>query len=239
MMIKKIVNGVEIEVEETAEEKAAREGTSPKPDVKTPEGGSKEDDSDDDDDDTDDGKEMISISKKKFNKREQKIQELQEQLNGRNSNTPADVKALAEKYKLDEGFVSDMVTLSKAQAKEDLKGEISPIVRRHEEEKRNEGFNKAFEEETMMHPALIEKKEQLRSLSFQSNNANKTILEIAQEFYPEAVGRKSSESDTSRFSDKDLETIDFGRMSEAQRTLVLKNPQARDKYYAWADKNGL
>lgn len=246
MKIKKIVDGVEVEVEETAEEITAREASdakvkadadAAKAKAEADAGGKKDDDDDDDDDD--EGKEMITLSKKKFNKREQKIQELQAELERNNSATPKDIKELATKYNLQEAFVKDMVSLGEANAEAKIRGTISPLLERQEQEKRNEGFNKAFEEEIVMHPALSEKKEQIKKLSFLKENADKSITEIAQEFYPETVGRKTSESDADRFSEKDLEQIDFQKMSDAQRAIVLKNPKAREKYYAWADKNGL
>jgi len=151
----------------------------------------------------------------------------------------SDVRALAEEYDVDEGFIAKLsATITKdalAKADEHYKPLLEKQERERTEIKKDEMFNKLFENAVKgkEHLANIANKDVIKALAFNPANSKKKVSELINEVYgkvaePSSPDKKSLESYTP--STKKSEGIDFSNMTSDDHDMVEKDPNLAKKY---------
>lgn len=135
-----------------------------------------------------------------------------------------DVKALAEAIKSD--------------STKEIDQKYSELLEQQKREKVDKAFNDEFEKKiASQYPQLAGKKEQIKALAFTKPFLNKPLDEIAQEVYGDLLPKGKVEQ-ARPASDKQGEVIDFQKLTDEQLNEVMKNPEAKKKYFDYLDKVG-
>jgi hypothetical protein len=150
----------------------------------------------------------------------------------------SDLKSLAERYNLSEGFLQDFAKAVKSQAESDLEEKVisrlKPLEEKEKEEKIDKAFNQHFEKvlEEMPEYKGIANKEVIKILSLNPANANKTFARIVEEAYGHLVGgKKTIETSTPRGGKNDNQEIDMSRIKDpAYFKEIMSNPELKKKY---------
>jgi len=161
----------------------------------------------------------------------------------KNSVRAEGVKNLSEKYPdVNEDFISDILSSAKNEALQEVESKYSPIIERQRYKDEQETFNKAFD--TVYEKALKDNpelpknidKELIKTLVVTPKYKNVKISDILTQIYPNNnEGKQSSENDTVS-SSGDVETItSFDKITNDQKTVIMADPKARQKYFNWLD----
>lgn len=177
------------------------------------------------------------------------VKELKQALKDRDSkvdNTTAvaaGVAELAAKYPdVNIDFITDMVSASTKKAQEAIEAKYSPIIERQEAEKKNEKFEKAFDnakakvmEENPDLPTVDW--DAIKTLALTPNYINLPLADVVQKVYGGIInkGRASSENDMRSGADRVEDVVDFENLTPEQHTKVMANPKARKAYFDHLD----
>jgi hypothetical protein len=152
-------------------------------------------------------------------------------------NSTEEAKKLAEKHGFDEDFVEDLLGAAEAKATKKLQAQFEAAEKERQMEKIEKAFDNEFQKMLKLYPDMEGKRTAIKNLAFSKPYSKKTLNEIVEEVFI-SDGSDSSETDTKPKSSELPEKIDFANMSDDIRNKVMKDPDARRKYYDYLDKNG-
>ena len=142
---------------------------------------------------------------------------------------------LAEEYPdVDPKFLSKLSKSLKDEAKKELDAKLKPLEERERAEKLNTAFNKAYNEVIGRMPeyAGIVNPEVIKALTLDGRNSNKTLSQLIEDTYGNAItGRRSIET-TTPAGGKEPEKVDKDRMTNDPKYYdeVMKNPTLKKEY---------
>lgn len=149
----------------------------------------------------------------------------------------ADIKALAEKHNVDEGFLEELSTIMKSSSKAEIEAELAsklaPLQAKERDEKIDNAFTKAYAKAIASAPEFegIVNKEVIKTLSLDPKNANKTFNQLIEESYGHLVtGRKTI--DYSSGSNRSEDTVDFAKAQSDGEYMkkVMSDPNLKKQY---------
>jgi len=150
--------------------------------------------------------------------------------------TADELSKLAEKYDINEGFVrelSGVINKKTTTEVEQLKKQVS-------EEKVNQAFNKEFNALADKYPALAEKAEIIKALSFTDQYKNSELEEIALDAFGDLLGKDSSENSKDGSDRGELgKKLDFENLTPEQEAEVMKDPKLKKKLFDYRDSQGI
>lgn len=150
---------------------------------------------------------------------------------------------LMQKYPdVDANFISDMLNSATKEAQKKIEEKYTPIIERQANEKKQEAFNKAFDnlfEKTLNDNPEIPKnvdKDAIKALALTPQYRNVPLADILIKMYPSAsAGKNSSENEMRSGSDIVDDVVSFDQITEDQKNAIMKDPKARAKYFSWLD----
>lgn len=110
----------------------------------------------------------------------------------------ADLKALADKHNIDEGFLRELVSTVQSENKAEFDKELEKRLKPFEEKDRSAKIDKAFESafnraiEQMPEYAKIVNKQVIKTLSLDPANASKTFNQLIEEAYGHLISGKKT-----------------------------------------------
>lgn len=202
-----------------------------------------DDESKADDEDKGEGKDGETVPLSVHLKTKEKLRKAREALQSRAAlgkvETPESIAALAKKFNVDPEFATELAAIIGNQTKQ----EVAQMEKTLKDKEVQSAFEKTFDDEIVKkYPSLADKREIFRTLAFTSANRKKTLEQIAVEAYGNLIGADTAESGTDgtdRDGSVNLETIDFGKMTEEQTEKVMKDPKAKAALFKWRDDHGL
>jgi uncharacterized membrane-anchored protein YjiN (DUF445 family) len=189
-----------------------------------------------------------SLIKWKKNAKQSKmeIQRLQNEINSLKNNNSStgvadkNIRQLAEQEGLSESFVEKLVGLTKNETEKLLSSQLEEQRKQQEMAKVEQAFEKEFNKLIENFPEMDSKKEAIKQLAFSKPYLKKSLPEIAEEVFGFNAKASSEDDVISRSEDGEVR-VDFEelRKNPEKRSKVFeKSPEARQKFYDWADKNG-
>lgn len=155
------------------------------------------------------------------------------------SEVSSDLKSIADKYNLDEGFLGELATVLESKNKAKLEEELSSKLKPIQEKERSEKIDKAFTEhfskamESMPEYEGVVNKDVIKSLSLDPTNANKTFAQIIEESYGHLVqGKRTIDHNSPQAGRSDNTEVDFDRAKKDTKyySEVMANPVLKKKY---------
>ncbi len=165
------------------------------------------------------------------------IRELREQLKAANPSS-AKLSEIASKWGVEPQTISELAEAIKSDSTREIEAKFGTMVEEQKKAKVEAAFDKEFQEKVVKDfPKLAGKKEELKALAFTPQFVKTPLNEIAQKVFGDLLGKGTME-EARPASDKGGEVVDFSKpMTEEQRSQVLKDPEARAKYYKFLDQN--
>lgn len=159
------------------------------------------------------------------------------------------VKAIADKYDLEAGFVEDIAKLAASQGTRKAEAKLAKELEKRDTETKQARIEREFDtafdriSSNDKYKGVEVSKENVKALQFA--NPDKTVEQIMEELYGgvlRAMGRDTTE-DTRQGAGGgdngiDASTVDFENMTAKQREAVMADPEAKAKYYAYLDQEG-
>lgn len=150
----------------------------------------------------------------------------------------ADIKALAEKHNVDEGFLEELSTVmkstSKAEFEEELASKLAPLQAKERNEKIDNAFAKAYAKAIANAPEFegIANKEVIKTLSLDPKNADKTFNQLIEESYGHLVTGKKTIDYSSGSNRSDDSTVDFAKAQSDGEYMkkVMADPNLKKQY---------
>jgi hypothetical protein len=150
----------------------------------------------------------------------------------------SDLKALATEYNVDETFISKLVqtvrTATKNEIREELEKDYSPKIAKLEQQTQIERMEKRFEDlytkelKQMSEYEGLVNKEVIKTLAFNPANSKKTIGQIIEDTYGNALqGRKSIES---THASRGTEAPDLVNPTDEDMAKIDADPKLKDEY---------
>ncbi|MBS1516606.1 MAG: hypothetical protein JSS91_00805 [Bacteroidetes bacterium] len=155
------------------------------------------------------------------------------------SEVSADLKSIADKYNLDENFVTDLASViqsnSKAKLDEELSSKLKPIQEKERAEKIDKAFTEHFSKamESMPEYEGVVNKDVIKSLSLDPINANKTFVQIIEESYGHLVtGKRTIDHNSPQAGRSDNTEVDYDRAKKEPKyySEIMANPVLKKKY---------
>lgn len=149
-----------------------------------------------------------------------------------------DISSLADEYKVDKNFLAKLTAAAAEKARKvaaaEREAELQPLREAESKKKFDEAFEQHYNVAMTNVPefASVVNKEVIKTLAKDPSNASKTLSQIIEETYGNAVtGRRTVETTTTG-GGKEPETIDFARASKDNEYLskILSNPQLKAEY---------
>lgn len=170
--------------------------------------------------------------KKALQKAEQELRQLKEQ---KGSTTSTSIDAIADKYDIDREFIAELSQTIRAEATAEVESKISSKqAEQNKQQKFEELFNNAFNQAienapefgTIANPSVI------KQLALLPQNANKTVLQIVEETYSNAVTGKRTIEVTQPRGGKDPEPLDYKKAENDIEYFkeVMADPDKKAKY---------
>jgi len=178
----------------------------------------------------------------------QDVKELKQEIkDSKESRKPAvtieGLKDLAKKYPdVNEEFLQDILTSATSQAKLEIDEKYTPMIQKQEAERQREAFDKAFDK--VFDKALKDNpdlpknvdKEAIKALALTPTYKNTPLSEILKTLYPVSdEGKSASENDSRSADDSVSDIVNFEKITEAQKRLIMADPVARVKYFKYLD----
>lgn len=151
---------------------------------------------------------------------------------------------ISKKYPdVSEDFINDILNSATNEATKKIKEEYSPIIERQEAEKRQEAFDKVFNnlfdkaiEEYPELPKNIDK-ELIKDLVATPKYRNIPVADIILKMYPiENTGKSASENDMRTGAEHVSDVVNFDKITPEQRSAIMDDPKARAKFFEYLDK---
>ncbi len=133
-----------------------------------------------------------------------------------NKEVAADLKTLAEKHNVDQGFLEELAEVmrkeSKSDFEEELASKLKPIEEKDRQVKIDSAFENAFAKAIAKAPEFdgVVNKEVIKTLSLDPRNANKTFNQLIDESYGHLITGKRT-LDTSNGSSRTETTVDMAK----------------------------
>lgn len=155
-----------------------------------------------------------------------------------NKEVSTDIKALADKYGLDEANVElfqDFAKTVRAQVEQEVEGRLKPLADKERAGKLDDAFNKHFSKAMEQMPEFesIVNKNVIKTLSLDPANANKTFTQLIEETYGRAVpGKRTLDTASIRAGKNDSLDVDVAKAQKDPEYFkeVLANPILKKKY---------
>ncbi len=146
-----------------------------------------------------------------------------------------DIDALSKKYDLDPNFLTEFRDITRQELAEELSGPIKKIEADKWAEARDKKFAELYDAAIKDLPeyAKVVNKDVIKQLALDPKNAKKTLPQILEEAYGNAIpGKKTLETSHAA---KDVEDIqDFSKVStDAELAAINANPVLKKKYSEW------
>lgn len=143
----------------------------------------------------------------------------------------SDLKALALEHNVDEGFLVKLVSTVQGQTKKQIEAEMLPKLQEFETETRKDKFEKKFEDlfsktltENPEYKEIVNK-DVIKTLALNPMNAKKTLPQLLEEAYGNAVqGKKTLETGQ---AGREPEKIDFSKMTTEDYEKINSNPELK------------
>mgnify|MGYP007071582985 CR=1 FL=1 len=147
----------------------------------------------------------------------------------------SDINHIADKYEVDKGFLEELSSTIKAQAKKDLEQEMSSKqIAQQKAEKFENAFSKAYTEALDRGPefSAIANPEVIKQLALLPQNAKKTISQILEDTYGNALTGKRTIETTKPGGGKDPEPLDMKRAEKDIEYFkeVMSDPKKKEQY---------
>lgn len=156
----------------------------------------------------------------------------------------ADVAAIAEQFGVDAGFLEQYGKTIADKTQKELEAKFMPLLEKQDREKRQvetaQLFEKVFNDALTELPEYgkVVNKDVIKALAFSPANANKTLPQIIEETYGNAIqGRPSIE--TTRPAPNKEEHVDFDKMTPEQAAEASADPRQAGKYTEYLISKGL
>jgi|JI8StandDraft_1071087.scaffolds.fasta_scaffold00207_18 hypothetical protein len=149
-----------------------------------------------------------------------------------------DITALADKYKVDGNFLAELTAAAAEKARKvaaaEREAELQPLREAESKKKFDEAFDEHFSVAMGNVPEFAEvvNKSIIKTLAKDPSNASKTISQLIEEAYGNAVTGKRTVENTTPAGGKEPETIDYARASKDNTYLstILSNPRLKAEY---------
>lgn len=183
--------------------------------------------------------ESVFLGEKKARKAlEKEIKELKQQFelgNVSNKEVSNSVEAIAEKHGVDQGFLKDLVSAIKSDTEKELESKFnSKFESKEKAEKFENAFKKGLDLALERGPEFknIVNPEVVKQLAMLPQNANKTISQLIEETYGNALTGKRTIEVTTPGGGKDPEPLDINRAGKDIEYLkeILKDPKKKEQY---------
>lgn len=186
-------------------------------------------------------KEVKMVPEATFLELKKDFKDLKKQLDeGTKTNTQVadEIKELAKEYNIDENFLGKLTGVlqqeSKAEFDAELASRMKPIEEKERLEKLDVAFNGAYAKALEDYPEFKEvaKKEVIKALSLDPNNASKTFYQLMEETYGHLItGKRTIEPSGGHNRDTD-EEIDFEKAQNNKEYFqkVMSDPVLKKKY---------
>lgn len=186
------------------------------------------------------GLDKFMKEKKARQQAEKEIAELKSKIEdgASNSEVSADIEAIAEEHNIDKDFLNKLVKTIKTQTEKDVEEKLSstlkPIAEKERQTKIDDAFNKHYklvmdkmpEYDGVINPDVI------KTLSLAPQNASKTLPQLIEETYGNAITGKRTIEKTTPGGGKEPAPLDFSRASKdiAYFNEVMSDPKTKAQY---------
>lgn len=158
-----------------------------------------------------------------------------------------ELQKIADKYNVEIDAVKDLLKVATVLSTNAATSKIKPMLeerdRKEKEAKLEQEFDKAFGKiaKSDTYKGVKIDKDSVKTL--QLANPNKTVKEIVDSLYGGVVvleGKSSSEDEVRPAAQRGAgDTIDFDKLTDEQRTEVLKDPAMKQQYFKYRDQKGI
>jgi len=180
-------------------------------------------------------------TKRELKEAQAKIKELSDNKgNKSNSELSQDINELANEYNIDPDFMAKLVNGVKGEVKSEYDSKLKPILEKEEkaqfkvtfDQKYNLALENMPEYKTVVNPQVIETLFLLRDSSGKLVNGNKTIEQLIEDTYSNAIGGKRTLETTTPRGGKEPTEIDFNKASTNAEYFkeIMANPTLKAKY---------
>lgn len=152
-----------------------------------------------------------------------------------NSQVSDSVEAIAERHDIDKGFLNDLVKAIKADTEKELESKLNSKFEKQEkitkfEDSFNKGLNLALERGPEF--KSIVNVEVLKQLAILPQNSNKTISQLIEETYSNALQGKRTVETTNPGGGKEPEPLDYTRAKTDSEYFkqIMSDPQKKTEY---------
>ncbi len=148
-----------------------------------------------------------------------------------------DISAIADEHNIDKGFLQKLASSIKAEAEKEMDAKLaSKFESKEKQEKFDDVFSKAYEKALERAPDFksISNPEIIKVLATQPQNSKKTISQLLEETYGNAITGKRTIETTSPGGGKDPEPLDFKRAEKdiSYFKEVMADPKKKAEYNA-------
>lgn len=187
----------------------------------------------------------LEMSRKEARRAKEQAETLQKEINAlkESNETPQDLKdtysKLASEYNVDPTFIQKLAqgleTNIEARLKDQVEDKFKPFTEKERLAEQSAKFDKFYKSAIAGLPEYkkIANKEIIKTLAFQPNNANKTISQLIESVYGNAIGGKETiEATTKPGGGKEPKSIDFqkAKSDPAYFKEVMSDPATKKEY---------
>lgn len=181
--------------------------------------------------------------KKALQKAEKELRELQAQKTNNAPISASSLSDIADKYDIDPNFINELAHVIRNEATAEVESKISSQqAEANKKQKFEELFTNAFNQAIESAPEFgtIANSDVIKQLALLPQNANKTVLQIVEETYGNAIQGKRTIETTKPRGGRDVEPLDF---SKAENDIeyfkeVMADPDKKAKYNEYMLKKG-
>lgn len=151
----------------------------------------------------------------------------------------ADIKALSEKYDVDEDLLKDIVASARREAEKEIDSKIDQRFAPLEEKEKADKFNKTFEEhftkamDRMPEFDGVVNKDVIMALTRDPNNASKTFPQLIEAAYGHLLqGKRTVDTGSSRTGKEDNMIVDIAKAKTDSEyfKMVMSDPNLKKQY---------
>lgn len=174
--------------------------------------------------------------------------ELEEAREGGVKLTNTDLDSLAAEYNTDPNFVKKLAATMKAEAINEIRATVDPLLAERQQAENDRSFNEAFDKVIKAAYGDQIDREAFREIALNPSFAYlKSFDGIVKKFWSHikpvtAESEEEIKTETIESGSKGAvksETINFAKMTDKQHEDVLGNPKLKAEYYKWKDSQGV
>lgn len=184
--------------------------------------------------------EVLKMSRKENSELKQKLKELEDKISSgaNNKEVSEDIDAIADEYQVDKSFLKKVENSIRAKLEKDVEDKIHQTLKPIEDEKnarkRDEILEQHLNEVLENKPDFkgIANKEVIKALAVLPQNKNKTLSQLLEETYGNALGGKRTIETTTPRGGKEITEIDFDKARQDPEYFreIKSNPDLLKKY---------